>query len=80
MVATMVRQFMPGSCYSPHQSRIAFRNPGQRKKGRLDSGIVKHGEQCVGIGLNAAFARIPAIARDYILERTDLKPVFNIDR
>ena len=69
-----------GIRYAPHQCWIALCNPAQGEKCCLDPACLEHVEQQVGVAFNAAFKRRPIAMLYDVLERADMKPVFNIDR
>ncbi len=80
VVIAMAGKFVPAIDDGAHCGGVAFGDPAQREEGRLDLGFIEQVEDARDIVAHAQFERVPVAARDGVLERADLEPVFHIDR
>ena len=80
MVPTVAGEFVPAGNDAANERRVAFCDPAQREKGRLDPRRIENLEQTVDIAFDSAGQSVPVAAIDSLGESLNLEIVLDIDR
>ena len=79
MPKPVARQFVAVGHDATHQSRVAFGNPTQYEKSRLNFSLAKNVEQTQGVALDPPGQIVPILAFDRRGECFHLEIIFDID-
>src|SRR5687768_12041283 len=63
-----------------HQFWVPLRDPAEREERRLDVDFGKQVEDTEHVVVHPQRQRVPIISGNYVLERTDLEPILDVDR